>query len=164
MQFITPYLGYVVLALTAIILGLIAWLVLLHIRLARLVKQYMRLMAGVQSGNLEEVITRHVDEIRDSVKRVKELDAKTRQVERTLGHAMQWSGVVRFNPFQNTGGNQSFAWALIDGHGSGIVLSGLHAREGTRIYAKPLSQWESVYPLTDEEKQAIERACQEQSV
>jgi hypothetical protein len=67
--------------------------------------------------------------------------------------------VVRFNPFKDIGGDQSFALALLDGKNSGLVVSSLHTREGTRIYSKPVIKGESEkYPLTDEEKSAIKAA------
>ena len=54
--------------------------------------------------------------------------------------AFQRVGLVRFNPFEDTGGNQSFALALLDAEGNGWVLSSLHARTGTRVYAKPITR------------------------
>jgi len=64
--------------------------------------------------------------------------------------------VVRFNPFKELGGNQSFAIALLDGNKSGIVISSLHTREGTRVYSKPILEGKSEkYALTEEEKNAI---------
>lgn len=71
---------------------------------------------------------------------------------------IQKIGVVRFNPFAETGGNMSFALALLDGHGNGIVISSLHSREATRIYAKNVEGGVSKSPLTEEEKQAIAEA------
>jgi hypothetical protein len=68
-------------------------------------------------------------------------------------------GIIRFNPFKDIGGDQSFALALLDGKNSGIVISSLHTREGTRIYSKPIIKGESEkYTLTEEEKQAIKTA------
>ena len=71
---------------------------------------------------------------------------------------IQHLGFMRFNPFRETGGDQSFVLALADGHGNGTVISTLHNRELTRVYAKPLAAWQSTYPLTDEEQQTIEKA------
>ena len=71
---------------------------------------------------------------------------------------MQRLGFLRFNPFRDAGGDQSFALALADQEGNGFVMSSLHSRDVTRVYGKPLVGWESIYPLTDEEKQAIEKA------
>ena len=68
-------------------------------------------------------------------------------------------GVVRFNPFKDLGGNQSFVISLLDGENSGMVFSSLHTREGTRIYAKPIVKGEShKYSLTKEEEDAIKIA------
>ncbi|NTV41155.1 MAG: DUF4446 family protein, partial [Candidatus Moranbacteria bacterium] len=68
-------------------------------------------------------------------------------------------GIVRFNPFKDIGGDQSFALALLDGKDCGIVISSLHTREGTRIYSKPVIKGISEkYTLTEEEKNAIKEA------
>ncbi len=66
--------------------------------------------------------------------------------------------MVRFRALPDVGGDQSFSLALVDGEGNGVVLSALYLREGTRFYGKPLTAWNSSYPLTDEEKQALEQA------
>jgi hypothetical protein len=67
-------------------------------------------------------------------------------------------GVVRFNPFPDAGGDQSFAIALLDAEGTGLVISSLHSRTDTRIFAKPVQTGRSRYPLSDEEQDAIRRA------
>ena len=68
-------------------------------------------------------------------------------------------GLIRFNPFKDIGGDQSFSLALLDGKKSGVVISSLHTREGARLYVKPVSRGNSEkYPLTEEEKQAIKIA------
>ena len=159
----TSVITYILIALVIIVLGMIAWLVILQIRLGRMIKQYKQLVTGTDGKNLENILNQHIDEVRTHVETVAELVDHTRKIDRTLKHSIQWMGLIRFNPFRNTGGNQSFAWAIVDGHGNGIVLSSLHSREGTRAYAKPLNRWESPYSLTDEEQQAIDRAYQQQA-
>ena len=67
-------------------------------------------------------------------------------------------GVKRFNPFNNIGSDQSFVIALLDGQNNGFVVSSLYSLEGTKIFAKPLKEGKSEYPLSDEEKEAIEKA------
>jgi hypothetical protein len=67
-------------------------------------------------------------------------------------------GLVRFNPFEDTGGNQSFALALLDGRGDGFVVSSLHARAGTRVYAKAVTDGRSDGALSEEESDALRRA------
>ena len=161
MPFLAPFIPYILIGLAAIVLGLIVWLILLQVRLSRMVRQYTHWMAGSDGQDLAEMLTRHVDQVREATGTVTALQAKARQLERALKHCMQWMGIVRFNPFRDTGGNQSFAWAIVDDNGDGVVLSSLYAREGTRMYAKPLFKWESPYALTEEEQQAVVQAQQQ---
>jgi hypothetical protein len=154
--------NWVVIGLSVVLPGLVVWMAVLQVRLSRLRKQYGQLMRGVTGANLEEALNGHVSELQDAVRTVSTLESETRRIDRTLRHAMQWMGVVRFNPFRNTGGDQSFAWALVDGYGNGVVLTSLHARENTRVYAKPVHRWESPYSLTEEEEQALQRARDQQ--
>jgi hypothetical protein len=71
---------------------------------------------------------------------------------------LQRVGLVRYNPFEETGGNQSFALALLDAKGDGIVVSSLHARAGTRVYAKTVAGGQSEAALSDEESEAVRQA------
>ena len=71
---------------------------------------------------------------------------------------LQKVGLVRFNPFNETGGDHSFSIALLDGKNTGFVLTGLHTRERTRIYIKGIEKSESKYELSKEELKAINKA------
>ena len=68
---------------------------------------------------------------------------------------LQKIAVVRFNPFNETGGNQSFSLAILDGNDCGIVITSLFSRNENRVYSKPIKNGTSEFTLTDEEKQAI---------
>ena len=72
--------------------------------------------------------------------------------------AIQRVGLVRFNPFEDTGGNQSFALALPDAAGDGFIVSSLHSRTGTRVYAKAIADGRSDGALSEEESEALRRA------
>jgi hypothetical protein len=72
--------------------------------------------------------------------------------------AVQHIGVVRFNPFEDTGGNQSFALALLDDRANGIVVSSLHSRQATRLYLKLITDGRSETALSAEENEALRRA------
>ena len=83
------------------------------------------------------------------------------EVERLKGHsaqAVQAVSLVRFQAFSDYGGDQSFAMVLATTAGDGVILSGIFAREGTRVYAKPLASWTSSYSLSLEEEEAIGQA------
>jgi hypothetical protein len=70
------------------------------------------------------------------------------------------ASTLRFNPFQGEGigGNQSFSSVLVDEEGDGVVITSMHARERTNMFAKPLKNWVSEYQLSEEEEQAVEQA------
>jgi hypothetical protein len=149
-------------ALGLAIVALVAMLFLL-IRQQRLVRQYRELTTGTSGGNLETILNDHIARVRETAARVEDVDQLAQRLEKAAYFSLQHLGVVRFNPFHDTGGDQSFAVALVDGHGNGVVLSSLHGRDATRVYAKPLKRWESTHSLTDEEKQAIALAYQKRS-
>jgi hypothetical protein len=72
--------------------------------------------------------------------------------------SVQNVGLVRFNPFQDTGGDQSFALALLDKRGDGVVISSLHTRTSTRMYARPIKASVANSSLSEEEAQAVQQA------
>lgn len=72
--------------------------------------------------------------------------------------SIQKIGIVRYNPFKDMGGDQSFVVALLDANDNGFVISSLYLKEGNRVYTKPIKNGESEYPLSEEEKQAVLKA------
>ncbi|MDP8905014.1 MAG: DUF4446 family protein [Chloroflexota bacterium] len=79
-------------------------------------------------------------------------------VEERAARAVQRVGVVRFNPFEDTGSNQSFALALLDSRGDGVVISSLHSRQQTRIYLKSIVGGKCETALSEEEAEALRQA------
>jgi len=71
---------------------------------------------------------------------------------------VQKVGMIRFNPFSEIGGDQSFSVALLDGKDDGVVITSFYTREGNRVYGKPIKKGESQYALSKEEVKAIETA------
>lgn len=150
--------GWVALTLAVLAvaaLGVAGWLA---VRLARAEERHRRLMTGVDGGNLQQVLDAHVVEVRAAMDCVKELDTLARELERASRRHLQKVGLLRFNPFRDAGGDQSFSLALTDSEGNGFVLSSLRSRDNALVYGKPLVGWNSIYPLTDEEQQAIDKA------
>ena len=141
----------VVLLLAAAVVGLIR-------RVRRLDRRLESLTRGGDESSLEEVLGSHLDRVRQVVRDVEAVTARTTSVERDLAGAFSRVGLVRFNPFEDTGGNQSFALALLDGNGDGFVVSSLHARAGTRLYAKSVRTGTSDSALSGEEAEALRQA------
>lgn len=69
---------------------------------------------------------------------------------------IQKVGLVKFNPFNETGGDHSFSLALLDGHKNGIIITSLHTRERTRLYVKDVSSGIAKIELSEEEKKALQ--------
>jgi hypothetical protein len=138
-----------------LILVLLVWLVTVQLRLSRLTVRYLSLMRGGSGKNLEEALDHYLTESQATAAQVERLDKVSRQLEQAAKLSLQHLGVLRYDAFADVGGLQSFALALVDGYGNGVVISSLASRQATRTYAKPLQRWETTYALTDEEKEAI---------
>jgi hypothetical protein len=150
----------IALLLAILALGGVVWLLA---RQQRLLGQYQHLMTGTSGANLEATLNEHISQVRETIGRVEAVDQRIEKVEDTQQFGLQHLGMVRYNPFRDTGGNQSFAIALLDGRGYGFVLSSLHSRDMTRVYAKSVEQWQSAHSLTDEEQEALSMARQSQA-
>ncbi len=145
-------------ALALLLIGFVA-LAALHIRLQsrvnRMLHQYQRLIRGGAGGNLEELLDRQLEMSEGTVARVDDLEGSQAELRDAIRQTIQRVGLVRFNPFSDTGGDQSFSIALLDGDGDGLVVSSLFSRSDTRVFAKPIQGGQSKYHLTEEEQQAI---------
>ena len=150
-----PYLaiGAILLALAALIWGALAWR-----RLQAVEQRYEELTTGTSGGNLEAVLNSHLENVRSTLSDVSLARQTVQEMEERARSHVQHVAVIRYNPFDHTGGDQSFVLALADAQGDGVVINSLHARDGTRIYAKPVKGWSSVHTLTEEEQDAIARA------
>ena len=90
------------------------------------------------------------------------VDARVTTLETKNIKNIQRVGMKRFNPFGDTGGNQSFSMALLDANNDGVVLSSLHGRSGTRIYAKPVKSGKQLeHELSSEEQDVVKFAAKE---
>jgi hypothetical protein len=127
-------------------------------RISRVARRVEGLTAGEDGSSLEAVLGQHLERVRAVVRDVDRLEARTAIVERDLRSALGRVGLVRYNPFEDTGGAQSFALAILDGAGTGFVITSLHARTGTRIYAKAIAAGRAEAALSDEEADALKRA------
>jgi hypothetical protein len=154
------YAPYLWSATVALIVVLIIWVISLQVRLNRMVRHYNRLFSGTTFGTFEDAMDRYVTRLDETVAHVDSLAQLCNAVESNLLGTIQRVGIVRFNPFADTGSDQSFAVALLDGNGSGIVLSSLFSRSSTRMFAKSIVAGKSNHPLTDEEREAIDQAMQ----
>jgi len=90
--------------------------------------------------------------------KIEDAFSKIKNLEDICQTTVQKIGVVRFNPFADIGGNQSFVIALLDQKNDGFLISSLFVKDGNRVYAKTIKNGKSDHSLSDEEMQAIDRA------
>lgn len=138
---------------------LFVWLTILSVFFYRLFSHYQKLTKGVTKKDLKTVLDELLKGFNEEHVRVSDLTKNLEKLEKDSLYHIQKIGLVRFNPFAETGGDQSFCLAVLDHHDNGFVISSLHSRDKTRLYAKPVRNGKAVgYELSSEETQAIKKA------
>lgn len=157
--FILKNVHYILLGMTVLILAALIVFININVKLAKMNKRYRKMMRGMEGTNLEQLLMTHIDEVHQALDKVDHLSAEYKRLDRRSAFCIQKLGVVRFNAFEDTGSDLSFAVALLDGNNDGVVISSIFGRSESRSYGKPVLGGQSVYFLTEEEKQALGKAC-----
>ena len=145
--------GFIILALTTLILvGLVIWMWL----------KMRRFLIGIDAANIKDSLTFVGGGLDDLKKFRAEMDEYLKTVEKRLKKSVQAVHTVRFNPFhgEGFGGNQSFATAFLTEDGDGVVISSLYSRDRVSVFSKPVKNRISEHELSDEEKEALDRAVE----
>ena len=138
--------------------ALLGAVLILTILMVYLLLRIRSLTRGASGSSLEEVIVDNQKRVADleehclsEARKVAHIDARVKTSTRAIA-------VERFDPFQQQGGQQSFATAFLNEEGTGVVVSGIHSRDGVRIYAKEVEAFKSERELSTEEQSAIQKA------
>lgn len=129
-----------------------------YTELGKIKKKNGIFFAGKDAKSLEDIVLEQVSKGREMDTAITRLQEADRKIIEQLSFAVQKIGVVRFNPFGDVGGNQSFAVAMLDNHNSGVIILSLYSRDGVRIYGKPVMDGQSEYKLSEEEIEALKKA------
>lgn len=134
----------------------VIWLIILTVITVRMVRHYRRLTGQTTKTGLKEIL----DSILDVQTRIQREYAhhgkEINELQKTSVTHVQRLGIVRFNPFSDTGGSQSFTFAMLDGNDNGVVVTSLYARTGNRWYIKKVHEGVGVgVELSREEQEAI---------
>jgi hypothetical protein len=151
----TQNLLYTSLAANGLLILLAIWTIYKILRLDQVRKEFFA--SGIKK-DLEQVLVDQNRGLNNAISNIENIEHVIAQMKDKNRSNIQKIGLVRFNPFDDAGGNMSFCLALLNDHGEGVVVSSLHNREGTRIYSKPIKNSKSEIKLTGEEQQAIEEA------
>jgi hypothetical protein len=135
------------------------WITILTVVVIQMTSHYNKLTMGITSGTLKEVLAELIGKYDKTGKDIgsiyKTIDLLSKDGELHL----QRLGIIRFNPFSDTGGSQSFTIAILDGKDNGIVMTSLYARTGNRWYIKHIKLGASEdVELSKEEQSAIKKA------
>ncbi len=99
-----------------------------------------------------------LNKIKDLEERIGEILGEIKKLKKEQRFSVQKVGIIRFNPFSEVGGDQSFSISLLNENNDGAVITSLYTRQENRVYGKPIKNGQSEYSLSEEEKQAIEKA------
>ena len=146
-----------------ILLGSIVILLILYIssvvKLSGLKKSYSTFIKKLGNGqNIDEMLREYINKVEVVENRNKQIISHCKRLEDNIAKCTQKIGMVRYNAFHDTGSDLSFTLALLNEYNDGVVLNGIYSRDMSNIYAKPVEAGKSKYALSDEEKQAIEKA------
>ena len=139
---------YIVIGAIVIIL---LWIGLIEYRLKKF-------FAGTKACNLEKVMVSLGDQITEINKFQNQTKDHLITIDSRLDKSIRDIKVIRFNPFADNGGNQSFAISFLNDKGDGVIISSLYARDRMSVFAKPINKNKSEFELTQEEKEVLEKS------
>jgi hypothetical protein len=144
----TTILFYII---SAVVIIVLFWILMIEYRLKKI-------FAGTKARNLEEMIVIVGEKINKLDETQLKIDKHLAEVDSKLNKSIRSIETIRFNPFVDAGGNQSFAIAFLNDEGNGVVMSSLYARDRMSIFAKPIINGKSDFELSNEEKEVLEKA------
>src|SRR3990167_10278784 len=135
------------------------WLIVLTIAFWKMLSYYNKLTKGLTDQSLKSVLENLMKHANSAKNDIDHLKLYCDKIQKDGLLHIQKMGFLRFNPFKDTGGDQSFILSLIDANDTGVVISGLYSRSGARWYAKKVVGGRGIeHELSDEEKKAIKEA------
>jgi hypothetical protein len=158
LRIVSQYEAQLILALAAafLLVALVLWRTAASIRKSR--RKMRQLLDETKGESVERMLYDHLRarmELRASLER---LAAKVQDLEEKMASSKRHVGLVRYDAFEDVGGEQSFALAIYDDRGDGAIVNSLVGRTDCRVYCKPLQRGRSERSLSQEEQRAIEDA------
>ncbi|KKR39551.1 hypothetical protein A2614_01555 [Candidatus Woesebacteria bacterium RIFOXYD1_FULL_40_21] len=133
------------------------WLFLLTLGFFVLISFFRRIGKGAKDLDLRTILDKIIKRQDESIEAIGQVNQEIAKLNQDGVFHIQKIGLVRFNPFKETGGDHSFSLAIMDGDGTGVILTGLHTRERTRLYVKAVKNGKSEFELSKEEELALKK-------
>lgn len=150
--------GILVIILFAAVIVLAVLVVQLTESQKRMSTQYKSFMKGKDGKTLEDSVINRFQEMDQVALIVRKHQGDIDSVRTTMKSVYQKLGIVKYDAFQEMGGNLSFALTLLDDNNNGFILNSIHSREGCYTYIKEIVKGESFIALAEEEAQSLEKA------
>ena len=157
---IQPWIG---MATIVLVIALLVYCVILHIRLGSLKKKYDFFMQEDNGASLERKLSVEVSEIRDAAKGLETMLTEQAAIRNIQSNTIQKIGFIKYNAFENIGNDLSFALTLLDGNNNGICISSIYGRNESRIFSKPIVKGKSLVSLSQEELESLNEALGERT-
>jgi hypothetical protein len=107
---------------------------------------------------LRAVLEGHAAQIQRLEQAARVLNGTDKKQQVQIEGSVRHISLLRYDAFEDVGGRLSFSCAMLDDHGTGVVLTSINGRQETRVYAKPIAEGNSTYNLSVEESEAIRQA------
>lgn len=157
-QFAQNNLAMILVVMTILLVALIILSIVMLVKLSNAKKRYQMLLNGATGENLEDIIADNIAVMNELTVKNREIDADYAQMKTLFEKSIQKVAVHRFAAFSDTGGDLSYAVAMLDAHNTGIIFSSIFGRHESCTYAKPVVEGKSKYPLSAEESKVLSEA------
>lgn len=135
------------------------WLVVLSWIVFKVRKHYYNLITRTKKAHIDTILDELLQTDKNIMTDLEDVKKQVREEMKMSQLHLQKVGLVRFNPFERVGGEQSFVVALLDKENNGIIVNFIYTREGLRVYTKRVKKGKGEeYELSEEEKKAIEKS------
>ena len=146
-------------ACIAVNIILAAIIIFLVIKFVKIEKRYNSFISKLdKNGNIEEALKKYIKMVNNVNEENKIYQANYLNLERKLDTCIQNIGIVRYNAFDDVGSELSFAIAALDNNENGIIINSIYGNTTSNVYAKPIENGTSKYPLSEEEIKALNKA------
>jgi len=128
------------------------------LRSARRLRAAQQAILGGASHDMVDFAVSLQGRIDDLHRAVDEVATGLSRVDRRIDGAVTNTSVVRYDAYEDTGGQQSASFAFLDANRTGTVVTAIQGRDYARIYVKDVDRGKAAVPLSPEEQEAVERA------
>ena len=159
---ISQYLGFdsdfIIIGLLVVVLILLILTIVNVAQMRKLKKSYKVFMTGKNGKNLEETLIKRLNQVDSLIESNDENEKNIETICKNMKFTYQKMGLIKYDAFHEMGGKLSFSLAMLDVRNNGFIINAMHTREGCYTYIKEIVDGNSIIVLSEEEKEALNRA------